>query len=499
MTREVDSGMNEKELNNLLASGETETLEFKENFDRETIEAAGAFANTKGGTILIGISDINKVKGVKIGRETVKNWVNQISQSTEPRIIPEIELCETNKKRIVIIKIKEFPIKPVSVKGRYFRRVGNSNRIMAMQEIAQMHFHSVGMSWDKLPARDATIEDMDLENGKRYVRKANETGRRNIDENENLLQVLEKLELIKEGKPTWAAILLFHQHPQRFLSQGVIHCGRFKEETIVIDDRMIESTIIEQVEEAMDFIRKNINVKFVMTGKPAREQIWDYPLEALREAIINAVCHRDYTIPSNTEVRIYDDMLIVWSPGGLPFGITIEDLYKPHSSVLRNKGIGEIFYDMGWIEQWGSGIDKMRNACVKAGLPEPQFEEYQGFRVIFRKDIYTEEYLRKMGLNERQINALMYVKEKGKITNKEYQETNEVSRQTAARELSYLAQSDILLRHGKTGRDTYYTLARKTSENENASQTPQTPNKRLKGIRKGSKTPESAKQSENQK
>jgi ATP-dependent DNA helicase RecG len=139
--------------------------------------------------------------------------------------------------------------------------------------------------------------------------------------------------------------------------------------------------------------------------------------------VINAVCHRDYTAASNTEVRIYDDELIVWNPDGLPLGLTVEDLYKPHPSILRNKGegVGGIFYDMGLIEQWGSGIDKMRMACQKAGIPEPKFEEHQGVRVIFRKDIYTEEYLRKIGLNERQIKAVTYVKEKGKITNKEYQ------------------------------------------------------------------------------
>ena len=221
---------------------------------------------------------------------------------------------------------------------------------------------------------------------------------------------------------------------------------------------MIVGTIIEQAEEAMDFIRKNINVRFVMTGEPAREQIWDYPLDALREAVINAACHRDYVISSNTEVRIYDDKLIVWSPGGLPLGITIEDLYKPHSSVLRNKGIGEIFYDMGWIEQWGSGIDKMRKACTKAGLPEPKFEEYQGFRVIFRKDIYTEEYLNKLGLNERQVKAVMYVKEKGKITNKEYQELTGVSRITASRELQDIVEKKVLQMIGKVGKGTKYIL-----------------------------------------
>jgi len=475
--------MNEKELRRLVTSGETETLEFKGNFDRETIETVGALANTKGGTILIGISDANEIKGVQVGRETLKGWANQISQSTEPRVIPEIGLMEIDGKSVVIIEIKEFPIKPVSVKGKYFRRVGNSNRVMPMQEIAQMHFHSTGMSWDKLPARDATIEDIDAGKVKRYIEKANETGRRKIGDEGKPLHVLEKLELFEKEKPTWATILLFYGRPQRFLSQAAIHCGRFKEETIVIDDRMIEGTIIEQVEEAMDFIRKNINVKFLMTGKPAREQIWDYPLEALREAVINAVCHRDYTISSNTEIRIYDDKLIVWSPGGLPFGITIEDLYKPHSSVLRNKGIGGIFYDMGWIEQWGSGIDKMRKACVKAGIPEPQFEEYQGFRVTFKKDIYTEQYLHNLGLNERQIKAVMYVKEKGKITNKEYQEINVVSRQTASRELTALTDTHVFGRVGKTGQATYYELA---SMRTNASGTTRTPHERLTNDSKGS-------------
>ena len=142
---------------------------------------------------------------------------------------------------------------------------------MPMQEIAQMHFHSTGMSWDKLPARDAMIEDIDIEKVKRYIKKANETGRRKIGDAETPLQVLEKLELIKGGQPTWAAILLFCKNTRRLLSQAAIHCGRFKEGTIVIDDRMIEGTITEQVDEAMDFIRKNINVRFVMTGKPARE------------------------------------------------------------------------------------------------------------------------------------------------------------------------------------------------------------------------------------
>jgi len=452
-----DNEMIRDEIMAFIRKGESERIEFKENFDKGTIETAAAFANTKGGIILIGYSDEGEVKGIQIGKETLKDWSNQISQSTEPRIIPELEQSELEGKIVVIIWIKEFPIKPVSVRGRCFRRVGTSNRMMTPQEIGQMHFQSTDRSWDKLSARDAVIEDIDFEKVNSYIKKANETGRRKIEGDENPLHVLDKLRLIKDGQPTWAAVLLFGKDAKLFLSQAALHCGRFKEETIVIDDRMIEGTIIEQVDDAMEFVRKNINVKFVMSGKPEREQIWDYPLEALREAIINAVCHRDYTIPSNTEVRIYDDRLIVWSPGGLPFGITIEDLYKPHSSVLRNKGIGGAFYDIGWIEQWGSGIDKMRRACIKMGLPEPRFEEYQGFRVVVRKDIYTEEYLRIFGLNERQIKAVMYVKEKGRITNREYQELNAVSNKTAYLELSDVAEKGVFAVEG-SGRTVIYTL-----------------------------------------
>jgi ATP-dependent DNA helicase RecG len=195
-----------------------------------------------------------------------------------------------------------------------------------------------------------------------------------------------------------------------------------------------------------------------MTGEPEREQIWEYPLDALREAVINAVCHRDYTISSNVEIRIFDDKLTVWSPGGLPLGITIADLFKPHSSALRNKGIAGIFYDVGLIEQWGSGIDKMRKNCIKAGIPEPQFEEHQGFKVIFRKDIYTEEYLRNLGLNERQIKAVGYVRERGKITNKEYREIFGVAERTARTDLSELFAKNIFEKAGEQGKKTEYFL-----------------------------------------
>ena len=445
-------------LQDLIKTGESNTVEFKEKFDEQTIESAVAFANTKGDIIFIGVSDKNNIKGIKVGKETLNQWTNQISQSTDPRIIPELEKIKVDGKTVIAVKIKENPIKPISKKGRCLKRVDSSNRAMSAQEVAQMHLHSTGMSWDKYPAKDAKLSDIDIEKVKRYIHKAKETGRKKIGDDEEPIQVLEKMSLITEGQPTWAAILLFSRQTNKFISQAAIHCGRFKEKNIVIDDRMIVGTVFEQIDEAMDFIRKNINVEFVMTGRPQRDQIWDYPLEALREALINAICHRDYTIFSNIEVRIYDDKLIISSPGFLPYGITLEELYRPHSSTLRNKGLAEVLYDTELIERWGSGIEKIQQHCLDAGLPEPIFEEYQGFQVVFRKDVYDEEYLLSLNLNERQIKAVMYVKEKGQITNKEYQEVCATSNRTASRDLVHLVSAGLLEQIGITGKGTVYIL-----------------------------------------
>jgi ATP-dependent DNA helicase RecG len=222
---------------------------------------------------------------------------------------------------------------------------------------------------------------------------------------------------------------------------------------------MIRGTALEQVEEVMDFIRKNINVRFVITGKPQREEIWEYPLDALREAVINAICHRDYADNADILIKIYDDRITIWNPGGLLPGMTIEELYDPnHSSKPRNKLIAQIFYDVGLIERYGSGIQRIMNACKSSNLPMPVFDEkFGGFLVVFRKDLYTEEYLKELGLKERQIKAVMYVKERSKITNKEYQEINKTTRETSKRDLEVLVNKDVFKRKGK-GRNVYYEL-----------------------------------------
>ncbi len=235
--------------------------------------------------------------------------------------------------------------------------------------------------------------------------------------------------------------------------------------TRILDSHEFEGTLWEQLDGAMERFRRLLKVALeVRTTEATLEglrhrEVWEYPLDALREAVTNALVHRDYAAPGDIQLRLLDDALHIWNPGGLPEGIRLEQLRSPsHPSVLRNPLIARAFYYAGLIEQWGTGTRRILGWCRDAGLHEPEFqEEGGGFRVVFLKDPYTPERLRAMGLNERQVKAVLYVKERGSITNREYQALARISKRTASDELSDLVRREILAKtSGQRGRGTVY-------------------------------------------
>ena len=281
----------------------------------------------------------------------------------------------------------------------------------------------------------------------------------NISENDSIIKILENLELVKDNKLTNAAVLLFGKNPSRYINIADARVGRFKSPTEVLDTVEAKGNLFKQKDILFDAIKKHLNVKFVIKDELEREDLWDYPLDAIREGIINALIHRDYLDPADIQIKVYDDKIWIWNPGKLPDGISIEMLKNEHSSKPRNRFLALTFYYAGLIEKWGSGTKRMVDLCVSQGLPEPEFkEEFGGFSVYFYKDIYTEEYLRKQGLNERQIKAVKYIKEKGKITNKEYQDITGISKRTATDDLEELVNEGIFIKIGTRGQGTYYEL-----------------------------------------
>ncbi len=285
-----------------------------------------------------------------------------------------------------MLSVTEFPLKPVATRGRCYRRAGSTTRQMSPSEIAEMHLRSTGQSMDAVIVDGKTRDDLDLDAVRRYMRQATSVGRRSFGDQDDPWQVLKKLELVRsETEITRAAVLLFGKNPQSPLTQAVVHAGRLREKVHIMDSRIIDGPIIDQIEETVEFIKKNLHVRFEITGEPQRKEVWDYPLPALREAIINAICHRDYGDVADIQIKIFEDCLQVWSPGALPYDVTVDDLLDPeHSSKPRNKLIAQIFYDMRLIERYGSGISRILDACREASLPNPLFENFSGgFRTKF--------------------------------------------------------------------------------------------------------------------
>jgi ATP-dependent DNA helicase RecG len=322
-------------------------------------------------------------------------------------------------------------------------------------------FFIKGTNWDGLTGNYG-LDEIAPETVRKFIRMASRNGRlKTADENEDIKTILKKLKLIINGKLTNAAIMLFGNDPQKYFINALVRVGRFKDETTIIGDRRIEGNLFKQIEEAEEAIKNFINVRYEITGEQlTRKNVWDYPLEAIREALLNAVIHRDYfKYNVQTQIKIFNDWIWFFNIGGLPEGITLEQLKTTHPSVARNPLVVHIFYLAGLIEEYGSGIGRIIDSLKEANLPGPEFkEEFAGFSLYMRKDYYTEERLKEMGLNDRQIKAVIYVKEKGKITNKEYQELNGVTKKTASRDLGVLTDKRILGKVGSTGKGTYYIM-----------------------------------------
>jgi len=448
-------------IKDLLKEGESETVEFKPSLSQmdKIIGSISAFSNTKGGTLVIGVSDKGEVLGVDIGTRTIESLANQVKQNTDPMAYPSIRVDKSDKKHVVVIEVVEGKQKPVLAFGRAYRRVGKSNQKLGYDEIRNLALKTSKIYWDSRVCEDASFGDIDEVKVKLFLRKAKYERRLELDVEIPVRESLEKLKLLKEGVPTNAAILLFGRSTQKFFTQSETRCARFKgtKPLEFIDMKVFGGNIIDQREDVVEFVKEHIKLHAKIVGME-RIETWEYPIDAIREAITNAICHRDYEISANVQVRIFDDRIEIWGCGHLPEPLTVEDLKQRHISILRNPLVGKCFFWIKFIEQWGTGTNRIIDSCLNHGFPEPVFEELSGSLVVTLRKGITEELLKEKGLNERQIKAVSHIREKGSITNKEYLVLFDVSRITATRDLKLLEEEEIVKRIGTGRRDLKYVL-----------------------------------------
>jgi len=457
------------DLKELIERGESQDLEFKESprLKDEIGETVSAFSNSDGGTVVVGVSNSGGVSGVDIGANTLEELANYIKRNTDPQIFPSVKIREVDGKNIVMVAVEESQEKPVFFKNHAYMRVGKTNQMISSSELRKLAKESgEKIYWDERVCADASLEDIEEEKVRLFLRKAEYERRLEIDRDISVKEALERLSLIKGDKLTNASILLFGKEPQKFFLQTKLRCARYKGTTPItfIDLKIVEGDIIDQVEKAENFVLSHIKKAAKIVGFE-RQEVWEYPINALREAIVNAICHRDYAYSSDITIGVFDDRVEISNPGTLPEPLTPEDLKKKHKSIPRNPLVANAFFLIRNIEQWGEGTNKIVKWCLEHGLREPDFEEIAGgFLVRFYapEDILSlipepgKINLEKMGLNERQIKALGLMVNEGKVfTNKEYREHFGVSNWTCVGDMKLLEKHGFVIVEGK-GKSTVY-------------------------------------------
>lgn len=450
--------MEEEKLKKLLSQEESETLEFKKSLQLkdEIGSSICAFANSKGGDILVGVNDKGEIKEVQIGKKTLIDLAEYIKKSTDPQIFPEIKVVKIKNKDIIKIKVKQSLEKPVFFKGKVYKRVGNTNQKISSSEIREMAKETkVKPYWDGQICKEANLEDIDWEFAKEFFLPLYEeiSKKKILGKPETILK---SLGCIKLDSSTNAGILLFGKNPQKFFINSYIALARYKGNQVNterLDYKEFNGNLFKQIDECSKYIKEHIAIMSRLHPyQVQREDIPEYGLFSIRELTTNALCHRDYENQhTKVIIKIFDDRIEFYNPGGLPQDITPRNIAEKQFS--RNPIIAKVLAKIKYIEELGEGWDKIikehKEHPLKPRLPKIKSDKYTTTVTLFSTKDKFEAKRIDIELNERQKYVLEKIKIHGFIRSIEIQNKFNVTRDTANRDLNYLIKLNLIKREGK--------------------------------------------------
>lgn len=356
---------------------ESQNEEYKESWRDEYLKQISSFANAQGGKLYIGIDDKERIIGLpeKDSKKLLEDLPNKIRSILG--ISPEVNLLKHEEKKYIEIIIAPSSM-AVSYKGQYYIRIGSVTHLLEGNALSEFLLGKSGQTWDNSIEDRVTIKDIDEKAFNLYIEAATKTDRLPDVGGLTKIDILERLRLIEDGKFKRAAIILFGKDPGKFIPGPTVKIGRFgKDDADLMYQEVIESNLIITLERVLEQLDTKFLTRPIKYEGIQRIERSLYPIKALREAILNALVHRDY-MGANTLISVYDDKLMIWNDGGLPRGFSIEALKGKHGSKPRNPVIAEVCYKAGYIESWGRGTLTILQACEEAGLPEPSFVEKDG-------------------------------------------------------------------------------------------------------------------------
>lgn len=449
-----------------LKSGQGARLAFLEKAAAPAIaELLIAFANSDGGMIVVGLKAEGAYAGA-VERETLPRLLKEAEAQCSPSVTTgSWEAVEVPEGTVYALRVPRSIELHALADGRVLLRDGTQNRPLGGQEILKLASAKATGDYESQPVPGATKDDFSKKILEEYLAKRAERTKRPYNgKMDDLLREIGAID--NSGRATVGGILLFAEYPQHWLPQAGIVFVKFVGKMPRGENNLAGYTRREEItgalprviEAAWNMVWSEMAVSAVVKGLE-REETYEYPQFAVREAIVNAVCHRDYRIKGRrVEIRMYSDRLEVISPGGLPGFITVDNIVDEHFS--RNPRIVNGLFQWGYIEELGLGIDRMLESMSEAGHQPPDFDARPySFAVTLRnarEQPSAPDWAR--NTNHRQARALQYIRENGSITNREYRSLCQgVSAETLRLDLVDMVERDILLKVGSK-KGTYYIL-----------------------------------------
>jgi ATP-dependent DNA helicase RecG len=449
--------MTDNQLHAMLQEGEGFKTEFKErvaNLDREIT----AFANSSGGSIFLGVDDANRIVGIAITNK-LKSQVMDIARNCDPSI--QIDLISHENNKVLELLVHEGADKPYRCRDGFFLRIGPSSQKLKRDEIISLIQHSGKIHFDEsINAKfnyPADFSQSRLKDFLGYCGLTTQAEAENI-----LLSLYAAFEEAEQLQLTNAGVLFFANEPQRFEPEAYITAVRYKtnDRLSILDKKDFNGSLVEQIENILNFTVRhmsseaNIDLSPRGTVSAARKDIHDYPLVALREALVNAVVHRDYRYDaSHIYVHMYPNHIDIENPGGLHGGLTIENLGQ--RSVRRNRLIADLLHRAGFIERVGSGFDRMRHALENNNNPPMEISVSNFFNIRFYRRAKTTAEL---ALSSRQMQIYYLFQEHHQLTKNSIAQALAVSGDTVLRELKILTENGLIYKSG-TGKAIIYQIA----------------------------------------
>lgn len=471
--------MNFAEIENLVRRGESDELEFKTSTGQlsRAAETLCGFLNQGGGTVLFGISPAGQIVG-QIVRDGTQRDVAQILKRFEPPPVVRIwrvPIPQSDHEVLALVALDSRSSRPFTFDGRPYERIGATTSVMRRENYQRLLLESAHSTqrWERLPAAIA-LEDLDRDEILKTLRLGVAAGRLSPSLLDDPGDALDRMGLRVDGRILNAAAVVFGRRLLVSFPQCQLRMARFRgtDKTEFLDQRQACGHALLLLEEAVQFLTRHLPVSGrIEPGLFERIDSPLFPPVALREALVNAFCHRDYSIEGGAvSLAIFDDRMEVWSDGTLPFGLKVDDLKRDHLSRPRNPLIAEVFYRRGLIERWGRGTQKIVELCLQAGHPEPEFIEQAGaVGVRFLPSGYTAPHRIAHDLTTRQRRILQVLADRQEAGFSQLRSSiaPTVAVRTFRDDLLHLKRLGLLGLRGRGRGATWYLAERPDEEGQN--------------------------------